>query len=861
MAFKLVYTSASKGLKEGSFGFCTVACSRKLSERTITALEAFSGYRRLFVDAERAVQNPIVYSHVLLDDGETTQRVLSRIADAGLDYSGRNNKIACHLILEHTELKEAGPAAFFTDPQLFEKRWEGAPKSFDKPFELPDLTSTVSSCEEWKKTTGDPGWAGVLASTVYTDRPVVLIVRPEQNVLALYQEALSLLSSAMRWQATFSTYYAKTPPGIQCQWKATILGSREAQTTRAIPNVLTLDLTAPMSSTPESVDSSHQASRLIDAARGAAATPTEVADSTFNKQTKRRRNDAVQTEVQKNDARLEEKNNAVPSLNETFARFLNYGRKLPLKNLFDPDEETWKRWRIVGVSLVGVLALVALIVVGMELLDGAGKKLQESRENAATQDNVSVDSETPDDSKEQSVVDNDSRTKESNVPSVSQDEKTSDPFTFEEENAKEQVDKGEIKSTDSKDFSNATATNEENKEKEEIATGTDLSELFRSPALTAGRRPDFLTQEEYQTTVDFQTLVADYKLTADFGVFQRKESKSKQTLNEETPEESQEVFSAALRLCKKFRGQLKVTCDLSSDQNKERQWLGSKLRTNRQEFNFANIASSNSAKIIFKTTNGDEGKSNGFLAVEIDSQGKLVFQTSDEETRNYFLRSCKLKWTIVLPDPEDSEKDFIVETQLTQFLKPCEFDLLKDSKIVSSIIELTNGGILPLAVPHALSNYDPIRNSKLSPALLVLLNPKATPGAFNVDSQMDDKKKSIVFVFKLKAENVDAFKIRLTRNSQVVRIENVFDDKTLYAELDEYFNRQPYPTFPYDSNVMSLSDKRQRASYEIESAQNRKITFDFYLVSTTGREQHDKSKYIFVGSASVTPKELDQKLK
>ena len=47
MAFELVYTSVPKGLKPGSYGFCTVACSKELPESVVSTLEKISGYRRV----------------------------------------------------------------------------------------------------------------------------------------------------------------------------------------------------------------------------------------------------------------------------------------------------------------------------------------------------------------------------------------------------------------------------------------------------------------------------------------------------------------------------------------------------------------------------------------------------------------------------------------------------------------------------------------------------------------------------------------------------------------------------------------------------------------------------------------------
>ncbi len=874
MAFKLVYTSAPKGIKEGSFGFCTVACSRDLSERTIAALEAFSGYRRIFVDEEQASQNPTVYSHVLLDDGETTLRVLSRIADAGLDYNDRNNKIACHLILEPTELREVGPTVFFSEPGLFDKRWEGEPQVFDKPFVLPQIAPAIDSCEEWKKTTGDSGWAGILASTVYTDRPVVLIVRPEHDVLRLYQEALSLLSPVMRWQATFSTFYTKTPPGIRCQWKAAIVGSQESQTLRAIPDVLVLDLTSTrMESTPDAIASFPQASNLIDAARSlsnddSVSSSSNDVPSMFDNPATRFPNDDFETEVQEKNTEPEKRKQAFPkSLAFPVKKILEYARKLRSKKFFKNNSKERKYWRFVGGASIGVFALASLIIMEIYRSDDATqqtKTLQEviPQNEVFEQSKTSVNLETPKSNADDKVQIE--QPSDSNQQSLeSQEEKINDTVDLDTgENVKEDdKENAPVVSSTEESSNEQIASYNSASNRQEDDGGTDLSALFKSPSLTLFSRPQFLTSEEYQTIVDFQDSIIERKFTVDFGVFQRKGDSNVWTLNGEIDADSQELFSKVLNLCQKYYGKLTVTCDLSPDQNGERQWLDSKRRTNAQEFDFSAPEPSNSTKVFFKTVDAQTNEQNGSFDLEINSLGNLVFHMSDEATRNYFLRSSKLKWTILLHSPNETEKDFVAETKYEQLLKPCQFDLLKGTTNVASVIELSNAGLLPLAVPSDLSYYDPVRNPKHSPALLVLLKSDATSSAFTVDSQMDDKKKSIVFIFTLKAEEVDAFKIRFTRNSQVIRTETIIDKETLETNLRDYFDRQTRSNFPYDSDYVSPEDGLQNAARVIESTLNRKLTFEFFLVSTTGKEQSDQTKYVFIGSANITPKELAQKSK
>lgn len=54
MLQEIVYTSAPKGLRTGSSGFCTVAATEGMSLRMIQLLESLSSYRHMAPSAEDA---------------------------------------------------------------------------------------------------------------------------------------------------------------------------------------------------------------------------------------------------------------------------------------------------------------------------------------------------------------------------------------------------------------------------------------------------------------------------------------------------------------------------------------------------------------------------------------------------------------------------------------------------------------------------------------------------------------------------------------------------------------------------------------------------------------------------------------
>jgi hypothetical protein len=210
-------------------------------------LEALSGYRHLFPPHEsKSVVNPVAYSHLILNIGGTEWHVLSRIADAGLDYTQRANKLAHHIALEPHELPAAGPAAMFSQTQLFLQHWNHNPMTITTSRTLPNPESSPRVCTSWKEATDDAGWGGVLAETVKDGRSVTLLVSPEMNPLALFEESLALLPPKLRWQVAWTTYYTRFPSGVACRWKCLIVDSSAPPPIASPSDTLIIDLTQPM---------------------------------------------------------------------------------------------------------------------------------------------------------------------------------------------------------------------------------------------------------------------------------------------------------------------------------------------------------------------------------------------------------------------------------------------------------------------------------------------------------------------------------------------------------------------------------------------------------------------------------------
>jgi hypothetical protein len=255
MIQEMVYTSAPKGLKPGSSGFCTVAATQGMSPALIDRLELLSSYQPLAAATSREPsRSPVQFAHWRVSTAGRTRSVLSRVAINGLDYTRRPNKIAYHLVLDPAELPEYGPAWTMAQPGVMVEKWVDPARSLG-PRKLAltaSLPGAAVSCHRWGIVTGDQGWAGIMGEAFMLDptRPAHLICLPETDPLPLLDEAIRLLPPRARWQVTFNTYFSELPAGLTCVWRCVTAGTRAASEA-ARAGGLTIDLTHPIGPAPD----------------------------------------------------------------------------------------------------------------------------------------------------------------------------------------------------------------------------------------------------------------------------------------------------------------------------------------------------------------------------------------------------------------------------------------------------------------------------------------------------------------------------------------------------------------------------------------------------------------------------------
>jgi hypothetical protein len=221
MAQQLVYTSASKLLDAGRSGFGTVARSKSLSPLLVSAIERVSQYANI----RGTDRTRVIFVHRRIIAANNRVHVLSRIADAGADYTGRTNHIAHHLIVTQEEMTRAAAQGITPADVLMQfpwlQRWDGAARFFG-PEEDASLTQLIqprgahASRATWAQITGNPAHARLLCWEG-APRNGVLIIPRGVDPLGALAEALAEFG-AQSWTRTFTTSLETTDEMSDLDW-------------------------------------------------------------------------------------------------------------------------------------------------------------------------------------------------------------------------------------------------------------------------------------------------------------------------------------------------------------------------------------------------------------------------------------------------------------------------------------------------------------------------------------------------------------------------------------------------------------------------------------------------------------------
>jgi hypothetical protein len=227
MPQQLIYTSAQRGLVAGRSGHCTVARSAAMREALMLQLEKLSYYQHLSLSGGQERQ---IYSSRVLDIRGSRFHVLSRIQDAGLDFTNRTNFLAHHLVFNPEEIRQlASPPVILRSWSGWIKTWDQEPQMLENEdwSGLANISDVLSvPATTWRQVTGDAiNGYGLLDSRSGIAFRVDNL--SEDQILALFAESLELLElrdprrdfRVTAWQYTFTTSMQEQDNPADFRWR------------------------------------------------------------------------------------------------------------------------------------------------------------------------------------------------------------------------------------------------------------------------------------------------------------------------------------------------------------------------------------------------------------------------------------------------------------------------------------------------------------------------------------------------------------------------------------------------------------------------------------------------------------------
>ena len=221
MANQLIFTSSVRGIKPGASGYCTVLRSPGIRPALEQALEKISLFEHC-----KSNQGRTIFTYRKLEIRGRVYYTLSRISDAGKDYTGRTNFLAHHLVLTQEELPDASPADLLLQWPHWCSHWEGDPG--EEPVNTGSITQINAlkpPVEIWRTLRVGIDGAANLASKIESKATLRSRTCSDEELVRLIGEALAVRAKFKKsyadvWSATFTVGLAVPSSVASFKWQA-----------------------------------------------------------------------------------------------------------------------------------------------------------------------------------------------------------------------------------------------------------------------------------------------------------------------------------------------------------------------------------------------------------------------------------------------------------------------------------------------------------------------------------------------------------------------------------------------------------------------------------------------------------------
>jgi len=190
MPYEVVNTSVARGLTSGHSGFCDVLRTRGLPEEITPLLAPLNFYN------EKLARGKPAYGVRSIRFGGRMWGVVSRVVLNGNDYTGRQNRLAHHIIAPPSELESLCPANLLAG-YSFRDAFTDLPRYLDRE---PEVTENEKSFDDVWECMGGKGWRLHIAALALSGSRVVVLIPPSAEGRSVVISILLGIPLERRWE-------------------------------------------------------------------------------------------------------------------------------------------------------------------------------------------------------------------------------------------------------------------------------------------------------------------------------------------------------------------------------------------------------------------------------------------------------------------------------------------------------------------------------------------------------------------------------------------------------------------------------------------------------------------------------------